>query len=201
MSVAVFAAPSVYDWKSKSMLTVTSAGQGDIRVVMDGKRFDLRHNHMSLRNIRTGYYNVKIYRQNDFGFFDKFRSRFELVFNRSVVIRKNTNLVINIDRFGRTSIDQRGMKDKGKDFDRYRKRDDRRDSDKNNDFDNDNEFDNNTDFDKNRKSEDEEFDFDFDRDGQIGDYDNDYNNWNNHSMSARNSLGKLANCCRFLFQI
>ena len=195
MSIALMATPSKFDWKTKSMLTIRSAGQGNIRVVVDGKKFDPRHNTIAIRNVQTGYHNLKIYRQRNIGLFEKFRNRYELVFNKSVMIRNNTNLVITIDRFGRPNIDQQKLKGKGKNYKEYKNRDNDRDFDRNKEFDNDREFDRDRNFewenddDLNRKSGDGEFEFDFDRDGNKGDFDNDYGyeyeNRNSKSMSER----------------
>ena len=109
-----------------------------------------------------------------------------MVFNRSITIRKNTNLIITIDRFGRTYIDQEKIKGNGRDFDWYQNKNNGRDFD-NDDFKGGKEYDRNNDFDNNRKSVDEEIEFDFDHDGQMGDYDNNngYNDWNDKAMNDR----------------
>ena len=174
------AAPNEFDWKEKSMLTVKSMGQGDIRVVVDGKRFDSRNSSLKIRNVRTGYHSVKIYREKNDGFLDKFRNRYELVFNKSVMVKKNANLIIAIDRMGRHFIDQQKIKGKGNSYGWNKQQNNDRDFERNKDYDKDREFerdrefDRDRDFDLNRKSE-EDIEFDFDRDGQNGDYDNDYN--------------------------
>ncbi len=179
MSIALMATPTNFDWKIKSMLTIKSTGQEDILVVVDGKRFEPRHNSMVIRNIGTGYHNVKIYRQRNPGIFEKFRNRSELIFNEPVMIRKNINLLITIDRFGRPYMDQQKIKGNGKNND-WNKHRDGRDFDRNND--NDNNFDDDKEYDRNRKSGDD-VEYDFDNDGNMGDYDIN----NGYDYDVRNS--------------
>ena len=190
MSIALMAAPKDMDWRTKSMLTIKSASQEDIRVVVDGKRFEPRHNTMVLRNIGTGYHDLKIYRQKNPGIFEKFGSRYELIFNQPVMVRKNSNLLITIDRFGRPYMDQQKIKGNGKNKDWNQQRGGRGD-DRNDDYDNDrdNSFGDDKDNDRNWKSGDD-VEYDFDRDGNMGDYDNndngyDYDLSNSKSISDR----------------
>jgi hypothetical protein len=138
MSVAVMAAAP----KAKSTLTIRSTDQGDIRVIIDGKRFEPNHNSMMINNIDAGYHNVKIYRQRNTGRFTIIGKRYEVVYNASVMVKPRTNIQIAVDRFGRTTITEQKIKiGNGRDWDR----------------------------DRNRYDDD---DFDFDRDGKWGDYDN-----------------------------
>jgi hypothetical protein len=159
MSLAVMAAPA----KPKTMLSIQSVGQGDIRVVIDGRRFEPRNHSMTLRNIDFGYHNVKIYRQRNSGLFDIFRNRFELVLNKRVLIRPNMALFISIDRYGRTTIDQQKLRGNGRDFDWRGGNNNGRDYDRD-----DRVYDRNNQWDQLNEHE-----FDFER-GSLGDFDNDY---------------------------
>jgi hypothetical protein len=58
MSIAVFAAA-----KPQSILTIKSADNSDIRVVLDGKRFESNDNSMMLRGIDDGYHTIKVFKQ------------------------------------------------------------------------------------------------------------------------------------------
>jgi hypothetical protein len=182
LSLAVMAAPAA---KPKTMLAIQSYGQGDIRVVIDGRRFDPRHHSMTIRNIDFGYHNIKVYRQRNSGLFDIFRNRYELVLNKRVLIRPNMAVFISIDRYGRTTIDQEKLRGNGRNFDwndRNRNgRDidvyDRRDIDIY-----DRNFENN---DRNKQWNDlRDHEFDFER-GSLGDFDNDYgyDDGNSRAMS------------------
>ena len=100
LSIAVFAAAP----KPKSMLTIQSLTRGDMKVVIDGHRFETNDNFMRLQGLRPGYHKITIYRERSGGHFSLFGKRYEKVFSNSITIRPRTNLIISIDRFGRTSI-------------------------------------------------------------------------------------------------
>lgn len=163
MSMVVLAAPVKPDARAKTLLSIQSYGQGNIRVVIDGRQFDPRHHSMTIRNLDFGSHNIKIYRQKNTGLFDMFRSRYELVLNKRVVIRPNMALLVSIDRFGRVTMNQERLRGNGRDFDWrdydvYRRDVEimGRDNDRNRQRDRLNEW---------------EFDFDG---GRLGDFDNNY---------------------------
>ena len=64
MGIAVFAAE-----KPKSILTIKSTDNADIRIVLDGKRFEPNDNSLMLRGIDDGYHTIKIFRERGRGFF------------------------------------------------------------------------------------------------------------------------------------
>lgn len=140
MSIAVFAAA-----KPQSLLTIKSADNSDIRVVLDGKRFEPNDNSIMLRGIDDGRHTIKVFKQKRNGFFNMTGKRYELVYNTSINVRKRTHLFITIERNGRISMQENKIK---KDWDSQ-----------------DHTWDNGR-YDRNDR------DYDFDRDGQWGDYDN-----------------------------
>jgi hypothetical protein len=141
LSVALFAA----DAKPKSMLIVKSADQGDVRVVLDGKRFESNTNTVTVQDLNAGYHSIKVYRQKSNGLFTIFNKRYEVVYNTSLNVKAGTSISITIDRFGRTSMQEskisRGRQGRGWE----------------NDYDRGNDH-----------------VFDYDQDGKFGDYDNNY---------------------------
>jgi hypothetical protein len=116
LGIAVFAAAP----KPKSTLSIKSIDQSDLRVVIDGKRFEPNHHSMMVSNVDAGYHSVKIYRAKNSGFFGK---RFEVVYNASVMVKPRTNMLISVDRFGRATVSEqkiRGNRDRDRDWnDRY----------------------------------------------------------------------------------
>jgi hypothetical protein len=100
LSIAMFAAPA----KPKSMLTIQSLSRGDMKVVIDGRRFEPHDNLMRLQGINAGYHSIKIYRERTGGHFNLFGKRYDMVFNGSVTVRPRTNLTISVDRNGRTTM-------------------------------------------------------------------------------------------------
>lgn len=161
MSIAVFAAGA----RPTSMLTVRSLDNGDIRVVVDGRRFEPGFNALMIRDLESGYHQVKVYRQRNNGRYNIFGSRYEMVYATSLMVRPKTHVRISIDRFGRTTVDERKVRGNSygrddRDWDRNRNgrgygdgRD--RDNDHDNDWENDH-------------------DYEFGRGGRMGDYDSNY---------------------------
>ncbi|MGZ8559337.1 MAG: DUF4476 domain-containing protein [Chitinophagaceae bacterium] len=152
MSIAVFAAA-----KPKGILTVKSTDNADIRIVLDGKRFEPNHNSIMLRGIDDGYHTIKIFRERSRGFFGSNGKRYELVYNNSIRVKRNTHLFITVERNGRISMQENRIK---KDWDRQ---DRDWDNARNNDRDRNNSHGRD---DRNEK------DYDFEGDGQWDDYDN-----------------------------
>ncbi|HEX2628489.1 MAG TPA: DUF4476 domain-containing protein [Chitinophagaceae bacterium] len=167
LSVAVFAAAPP---KKMSMLSINSASQGDIRVIVDGKRFEPNDNSLVINNLQSGYRTVKVYRQKGGGMYNIFGKRYELVYNASVYVKPRVNLILSIDRFGRTVASEQFIpsgRGNGRDWGHNNG------GGRNNDWDDD--------------------DFDYDNDGNWGDYDGGYNNNYNRAMSDRDFNQVLVN--------
>ncbi|HWR33778.1 MAG TPA: DUF4476 domain-containing protein [Chitinophagaceae bacterium] len=78
----------------------------DIRIEVDGRRFNMQGNSITLRDLNEGYHNVKIYR-------DKKRSgwgfgrRQDIIYNSSVYLRRGYHMDISVNRFGKVFTDER----------------------------------------------------------------------------------------------
>jgi hypothetical protein len=115
LGVAAFAG-----YHPKTTLVIQSSDQNDIRVVVDGRRFEPNDYHVSIQGLQPGHHTVRIYRERNFGNFTIFSKRYDLVFDNSIHIRPYSKLMIIIDRFGRARmIDSRGRG--GRDYDWYNK--------------------------------------------------------------------------------
>ncbi|MBK5273173.1 MAG: DUF4476 domain-containing protein [Bacteroidia bacterium] len=156
LSITVFATDAK---PNKSMLTINSADRGDIRVVIDGRRFEPNDNYMRIGSIDAGYHTLKIYRERNTGLFRIFGKMYEVVYSSSLRIKPRTSVLISVDRFGRATVneartngrfnqDTRGFG--GHDDRNFGNRDDRNDM-----------------------NWDNKHDFDFGRGNNQGDYDND----------------------------
>jgi hypothetical protein len=146
LSISLLAA----DLKPKSMLTVKSNDFGDMKVVVDGKRFESATNTITIQDLSAGRHTIKVYQQKSTGFFNIFGKRYA-VYNTSLNVKAGTLIQINVDRLGRTTMVESKIKTGRNDRGRNGRND--RDWDRNDQKDR---------------------DFDFDRDGQWGDYDNNY---------------------------
>jgi hypothetical protein len=105
VSVSLLAA----DLRPKSAITIKSFDRGDIRVVIDGRRFEPNDNYLRIQSLEAGYHNVKIYRQRNIGMFNVFGRMYEIVFNNSIAVRPRTNVLIFVDRFGKTTVNETRM--------------------------------------------------------------------------------------------
>src|SRR5215212_11190292 len=97
LSLSLFAAEK----KPQTLLTIASVERSDIRVVIDGRRFEPNTNYMRIRDMRPGYHTVKVYRERNVGFYTIFGKKYELVFSNSMMIKPQSSITIAIDRFGR----------------------------------------------------------------------------------------------------
>ena len=104
LSISLFAVPKSIAAKPKSMLTVKSNDLGDVRVVLDGKRFESNTNTISIRDLNAGYHTIKVYHQKSMGFFSILGRRYEIVYNTSLNIKAGTLIQITVDRSGKTSM-------------------------------------------------------------------------------------------------
>ena len=181
LSVAVFAGNH-----PRTSLIIKSSDQNDIRVVIDGRRFEPNDYHLSIRDLQPGYHTVRVYRERNVGLFTIFGQRYDLVFNNTIMMRPFTSLMIVIDRFGRSRIiDSRSRG--GRDYD-FQSRDFQHDHDF--DFDNGRNFGDYGDRDHNWNDRDSRWG-EIDRDnhnGQIGGHDG---QWDNQSQDSHD--GRIGN--------
>ena len=161
--------------RPKSNLVIRTAERGDIRVVIDGRRFEANDNSIRIRGLEAGVHNVRIYRERNNGKFSILGKKYELLFDRSLRLRSQTNTLISIDRYGRASVQEgRG----GRNNRDYRdSRDNRYGNDRDvYDWDDDRTWERNRDFDyENTRNS-----------GDYGDYDRDRNY--GHSNRAMSDL-------------
>jgi hypothetical protein len=177
------------DVRPKSSLIIRSEDRREIRVVIDGRRFEPRDNFMRIRNIDAGYHRIKIYRQKQRnGAFGNFGNRYEVVYNNSVRVRQGMNMNISIDRFGRASVRESRSNGygSGRNNDRWGNENDRRND--NRDFRNERNIDDERDWDR-------DHDFNFDQSRNSGDYDmndrdGDWNDRNRNDRDYDNNYGR-----------
>lgn len=108
LSVAVFAAA-----RPTSTLTIKSADNSDIRVVLDGKRFEPNDNALMISNLEEGMHSVKVYKQRNSGVYTILGKKYELVYNTTVNLKKRTHLFVTIERNGRISMSENKLKGNG----------------------------------------------------------------------------------------
>ncbi len=93
-----------------SRLTISSVSTVRMQVEVDGRRYNMNDNEVSIRSLRSGYHSIKIYRDKkqknriwDFGFGN---GRQEIVYSNSVYLREGYHFDILVNRFGKTFVDE-----------------------------------------------------------------------------------------------
>ena len=148
-------------------LTISSVSNKKMYVEVDGRRYSLDGNTVSVRGIRTGYHNVRIFRELkkgrsvwNFGIGNK---REETLYSSRVYLKDGYHFDILINRFGKAMADEHRI-DRNDDW--YNDDDDRYNRDYNSNRDGDKDWDNNKD---NRDNRDPRYDNDYTR--AMSDYD------------------------------
>jgi len=114
ISVTAFAA----ERPRSGRLTVTTFDNSDIRVEIDGRRYNNNDNYVRINNINSGYHNIQVWRRQSSGLFGNSRER--LLYNSSLYVKPEFQIDILIDRYGRAQVQE---------YDLNRSRRDRRNDD------------------------------------------------------------------------
>ena len=88
----------------------TTSNNSDLKIEVDGRRFNMRDNSITLSNLNEGHHSVKIFKErrkngNGFGF----GRRQEVVYSSSVYLKRGYHLDITVNRFGKVLVDERRM--------------------------------------------------------------------------------------------
>lgn len=97
-----------YDGSRLSISTVKN--NMDLKIEVDGRRFNMQDNSITLSNLNEGYHTVKIFkdnRRNGNGNGFGFGKKQEVIYNTSVYLKRGFHLDITVNRFGKASVDER----------------------------------------------------------------------------------------------
>jgi len=128
-------------------LSIFNGGNQDIRIEVDGRRYNDNGRSFVLRDLSPGYHRVKIYTENRGGgvFGDIFGTRVQRVlYNNSINVKPRTHVIMEINRYNRVDVDERRLNNgngKWDDDDRWDNHDRDRGRDRDNDYDRDNDND------------------------------------------------------------
>lgn len=153
-------------------LTISSVTSNKIFVEVDGRRYNLNGNTVTVRDIHPGYHNVKVYREskrnnNGWGFGNR-NKREESLYNTRVYLKDGYHFDILVNRFGKVLVDERRI-------------------DRNDDWYTDDEDDDYYDNDRNRDRGNNRNDRHNDRDRDWDNHRNDRNNDDRYDRNDRNS--------------
>ena len=91
-------------------LTVSSVGNQKLFVEVDGRRYNLDDNTVSIRNIRPGTHNVRVFRElkrNKGRVIDIWAKKDEVIYSIRATLRNGYHFDILVNRFGKVMIDER----------------------------------------------------------------------------------------------
>jgi hypothetical protein len=108
MTATVFAAG-----KPAAILTVKSATNSNIRVVVDGKTFEPGNSSLKIEQVNAGYHSIAVYRMKQKGFRNQVNNRYVMVYNASLAINPATSVLIMIDRFGKAELSEQQIAGNG----------------------------------------------------------------------------------------
>lgn len=95
-----------------SRLSISAFGnnQSEFRVEINGRRYEMRGNSLTLSNLRQGNHMIRVYRE-----YQKrpgsFRRQQQVVYSGTVYLRSGFHLDIAINRFGKALVDERRIGD------------------------------------------------------------------------------------------
>ncbi len=105
-----------YDGSRLSISTISN--NSDLKIEMDGRRFTMQDNSITLSNLNEGYHTVKIFkdrRKNGNGFGNGngngfgFGKKQDVMYSSSVYLKRGFHLDITVNRFGKVLMDERRM--------------------------------------------------------------------------------------------
>ncbi len=91
---------------SRLSISAVSSSQ-EIKIEVDGKKYTMKNNTITLGFLDQGRHDVKIYRErkrNGFGF-----GRREIIYDNTVFLKRGFHLDITVNRFGKALVDERKM--------------------------------------------------------------------------------------------
>ena len=109
-----------------SRLSISSlATSAEMKIEVDGRKFTMKNNSITLSYLAEGYHQVKIFREKKGRGF-AFGRNDVVVYNNSVFLKRGFHLDITVNRFGKVLVDERRI---DRDDDWYQDEDDYYDND------------------------------------------------------------------------
>jgi hypothetical protein len=105
-SVTTFAAE--HPRPNAGKVAIRSNSDAFIKVVIDGKQYNMSCNGFVLDNIRPGRHTIEVYQVDSYG---RFRRRPQMIYSNTMMLRPWESLNININRFERVWVESRFDRD------------------------------------------------------------------------------------------
>lgn len=89
-----------------SRLSISSPGTStEMKIEIDGRKFSIKNNSITLSYLTEGRHTVKIYRDRKRGAFS-FGKREEVLYQSTILLRRGYHLDITVNRFGKVMTDE-----------------------------------------------------------------------------------------------
>lgn len=93
-----------FDGSRLSISAVGTSANAELKIEIDGRQFSMKNNSITVGYLGEGRHDVKIYKEakrtrNDFG-------RREIIFNKSITLKRGFHLDITVNRFGKVMLDE-----------------------------------------------------------------------------------------------
>lgn len=106
--IAVLISVSSFAYPFFSKLTISSSSNAQLRVMVDGNRYNANNNSISVNNLQQGYHSVKVYQRTRGGrpssLFNN--GAYRLLYSANVYVKPQYHVDITINRFGKAFIDE-----------------------------------------------------------------------------------------------
>ena len=94
-----------------SRLSISSPGTStELKIEIDGRKFSMKNNSITLSYLEEGRHMVKIYREKKrggFGYGQGRREREDVLFQSTIFLKRGFHLDITVNRFGKVMTDER----------------------------------------------------------------------------------------------
>ena len=92
-----------------SRLSISAVGTStEMKIEVDGRKFSMKDNSITLSYLAEGYHQVKIFREkNKRGNGNSNGRKSEIIYSNSIYLKKGVHLDITVNRFGKVLVDER----------------------------------------------------------------------------------------------
>ncbi|MEP7238182.1 MAG: DUF4476 domain-containing protein [Ferruginibacter sp.] len=94
---------------AQSKLSISTTGNSDIRVMVDGNKYLANNNVVMVNNLKSGNHSVKIFRLNNERYRNQGNGRnnnYQLVYSNNLFVKAEYHVDITINRFGKAFVDE-----------------------------------------------------------------------------------------------
>ncbi len=95
-----------FDGSRLSISTVSNSQE--LKIEVDGRKFSMKDNTITLSYLSEGYHQIKVYREAKRGKGNSF-GRNVIIYSNSVLLKRGFHFDLTINRFGKVMVDERRM--------------------------------------------------------------------------------------------